>query len=88
MDTQINRYFIISKPNSSNPIIIEAIGEFVTPQNIEIMAMAAHRDGGNPTNVPNRQPNVAPIANDGTISPPLNPAPRVRAVNNIFRINA
>ena len=88
METPSSRYFISPKPNSSNPIIIDAIGEFVTPQNMEIIPTAAHKEGENPKIVPNKQPNVAPIVNDGTISPPLNPAPRVSTVNTIFQKNA
>ena len=88
METPSSRYFIISNPNSSNPMIIDAIGEFVTPQNIEIMATAAHIDGDNPKTVPNKQPNAAPMVKEGTISPPLNPAPSVSAVKTIFQKNA
>lgn len=85
METPINKYFIISNPNNSNPIIIEAIGEFVTPQNMDTIATAAHKDGDNPKSVPNRQPKAAPMVKEGTISPPLNPAPNVIAVNIIFQ---
>ena len=38
--------------------------------------------------MPKRHPNAAPIQNDGTISPPLYPAPSVTAVKIIFKINA
>ena len=79
---------MISSPNNSKPMIMEAIGAFVTPQKSEIIPIAAQRDGGNPMNEANRQPNVAPIVKDGTISPPLNPAPSVIAVNIIFHRKA
>ena len=66
----------------------DEIGQFVTPQNTDTIATAAQSDGGNPRSEPKRQPKVAPIVKDGTISPPLNPAPRVMAVNNIFQRKA
>ena len=75
-----------SNPNISNPIISEDIGQFVTPQNTDTIPTAAQRDGDNPTKLPNRQPKVAPIQKEGTISPPLNPTPRVIAVKIIFHI--
>ena len=77
-----------SNPNSSNPINIEVIGQFVTPQNTAVMPRAAHREGEIPMRLPNRQPKVAPVQNAGTISPPLNPAASVRDVNSIFRRKA
>ena len=64
---------------------IEAIGQFVTPQNRASIPVAAQRDGEIPKTCPNRHPNVAPVKKAGTISPPLYPAARVRAVNNIFK---
>ena len=42
----------------------------------------------NPRSCPNRQPNVAPTKNDGTISPPLKPASSVSAVKTIFQTKA
>ena len=77
-----------SYPKSSNAMSIEVIGQFVTPQNTAIMPTAAQSDGEIPTIPPNRQPKVAHIKNDGTISPPLKPASRVNAVKIIFHINA
>ena len=68
--------------------MIEAIGELVTPQNIDTMATAAHKDGDNPKSEPKRQPKAAPIVKEGTISPPLKPAPSVIAVNIIFQRKA
>ena len=88
MATPISKYFIQSKPNISNPITSEVIGLFVTPQNTATMPTAAQREGDIPTNVPKRQPKVAPIQKEGTISPPLNPTPNVIAVKSIFHIKA
>ena len=79
---------MISSPKSSKPMIIEAIGAFVTPQKREIIAIAAQNEVGKPTKEANRQPKVAPIVKDGTISPPLNPAPSVMAVKIIFHKKA
>ena len=50
--------------------------------------MAALKVGEKPVNVPKRQPKLAPIKKVGTISPPLKPAPRVRAVKMIFKRKA
>mgnify|MGYP007071178990 CR=1 FL=1 len=66
----------------------DVIGQLVTPQNSEIMPTAVHSDGSKPVRLPNRHPNVAPMKKDGTISPPLKPAPRVSAVKMIFSRNA
>lgn len=66
----------------------EVIGQLVTPQKRETMATAAQSDGEMPVKVPNKHPKVAPIQKDGTISPPLNPAPKVMAVKRIFQKNA
>ena len=79
---------MISSPKSSKPMIMEAIGAFVTPQKSEIIPIAAQKEGGRPTKEANRQPNVAPIVKDGTISPPLYPAPSVTAVKSIFHKKA
>ena len=77
-----------SKPNISNPIMSDVIGLFVTPQNTATIPTAAQRDGDNPTSVPNMHPKVAPMQKEGTISPPLNPTPKVMAVKMIFQKNA
>ena len=69
-------------------MIIDAIGELVTPQNMEIKATAAHNEGDNPKSCPNKHPKAAPIVNEGTISPPLYPAPNVRAVKTKYQKNA
>ena len=62
---------IPSPPNSSMLRRSEVTGQFTTPQNSETSPSAAVNCGGSPNSVPNRLPNVAPIKNDGTISPPL-----------------
>ena len=60
------------------------MGQFVTPQNTPAMPQAAVREEGSPRTGDSKAPNAAPMVKDGTISPPLNPAPKVRAVNRIF----
>ena len=65
-----------------------AIGQFVTPQNSAVMPSAAAKLGSSPIRGANVQPNVAPMKNVGTISPPLKPASSVSAVNRIFSRNA
>lgn len=42
----------------------------------------------NPQQRPTTQPNVAPMKKEGTTSPPLKPADRVKAVKTIFHKNA
>ena len=63
---------------------LKADEQFVTPQKTAAMPTAVQRVGEKPDRFPNRQPNAAPVKNDGTISPPLNPAPNVKAVKSIF----
>ena len=65
----------------------ELIGLFVTAQNTPTIPHAAQISVGSPRKTDNAEPNVAPINRDGTISPPLNPAHRVRHVNRILRRN-
>ena len=65
----------------------EDIGQLVTPQNTPIIPHAAINVIGNPNQDATTQPNAAPIQNDGTISPPLKPAPKVKAVKIIFSKN-
>ena len=48
------------------------------------MLAAAANSGENPSIPPATHPNVAPILNAGTISPPRYPARIVSAVSNIF----
>ena len=82
------KYGIPSYPNNSKLISKEVIGQFVTPQNTEVMPTAVHKVGENPNRFPYRQPKAAPVQKEGTISPPLYPAPKVSAVKSILRINA
>ena len=60
------------------------IGQLVTPQKRETIPTAVHSVGDSPIRLPNRQPKAAPVQKDGTISPPLNPAPIVRVVRRIL----
>ena len=76
------------EPNNSMLNSKEAIGQFTTPQNTEIKPIAAPNPGSSPSKPPTTFPKVAPIKNEGTISPPLNPAPKVIAVKIILRRNA
>lgn len=64
------------------------IGQLVTPQKSEVIPTAVQSVGEKSIILPKRHPNAAPIQNDGTISPPLYPAPSVTAVKIIFKINA
>ena len=72
-------------PNISNAIRIDVIGQFVTPQNTAAIPHAAHIDGESPSQFPIIHPKVAPIQNEGTISPPRNPARIVNAVRTNFQ---
>ena len=60
----------------------------MTPQNTAVMPMAEQSVDEKPVRLPKRHPNAAPVKKEGTISPPLNPAPSVRAVKSIFMKNA
>ena len=66
----------------------EAIGELVTPQKTAIMPRAAPTAGGSPRNPAAKQPKVAPMNRDGTISPPRYPPARETAVKTSFSRNA
>ena len=70
-----------SPPNSSTLRVKEATGQLMTPQNSATSPTAAAKDGSIPSNGPTTQPKVAPTKKVGTISPPLKPAPSVRAVS-------
>ena len=48
---------------------MDVSGQFVTPQNSATIPLAAQMDGESPRICPRTQPKVAPIQNDGTISP-------------------
>ena len=67
---------------------MDASGLLVQPQNSATMPSAAPSCGGRPSSGAATQPNVAPVKRIGTISPPLKPAPRVSAVNSIFKRKA
>ena len=79
--------FIVDAPNISIDRMNDVSGQLVTPQNTLTIPHAAHKVGEKPVNVPKRQPKLAPIKKVGTISPPLNPPPKVTAVNSIFKRN-
>ena len=63
-------------------------GQLVTPQNTATMPHAAHMPVGSPNIGARKLPSVAPTKSVGTISPPLNPPPRVTAVKIIFKIKS
>ena len=50
--------------------------------------MAVHKVGETLKIFPNKHPKAAPVKNEGTISPPLYPAPRVNAVKIILKIKS
>ena len=79
---------MLSPPNISIDRIRDVTGQLVTPQNTVTIPQAAHKPTGRPNTGPKKLPRVAPIKRVGTISPPLNPPPRVMAVNKIFKIHA
>ena len=64
------------------------MGQLVTPQNTHTMPSPAPKEGWSPRKGATVQPKVAPVKNTGTISPPLNPAPRVMVVKSILKKNA
>ena len=64
------------------------MGELVTPQNTATSPSAAPKPGFIPISGATVQPKVAPTKKQGTISPPLKPAPRVSTVNTIFSTKA
>lgn len=71
-------------PNNSKLIKIEASGQLVTPQNIELIPTAAPSADGRPITPESVAPKVAPIKSVGTISPPLYPAATVITVRINF----
>ena len=76
--------FMLPAPNISIERIREVSGQLVTPQKMLTIPHAAHNPIGSPKIGAKKLPSVAPINNVGTISPPLNPPPRVTAVKIIF----
>ena len=84
MDIMIKKKDIAWYPNNSKLINADVIGQLVTPQNMPIIPRAAHNEGDMPSIFPKVHPRVAPIKNEGMISPPLKPAPIVRTVRRIL----
>ena len=64
---------------------MEVMGQFVTAQKTPTRPRAAPNAGLRPKSALAVAPKVAPIKKEGKISPPLNPAPMVSAVNTIFK---
>ena len=58
-------------PKSSTASTAEAIGQFVTPPKNTVIPIAAQKPIGSPKTDANVAPRVAPMKNEGTISPPL-----------------
>ena len=77
-----------SPPNSSTAKVKEATGQLTTPQNSAINPTAAPKEGSSPNNGATTQPKVEPTKKVGTISPPLKPAPYVRAVSSSLAAKA
>ena len=75
-------------PKSSTARKMEAVGQLTQPQKTATRPMAALKPAGSPRSGPITQPKVAPMKKEGTTSPPLKPAPRVRAVKAIFQRKA
>ena len=67
---------------------MEATGQLTAPQNTATSPRAAPKEAGMPKSGPTTQPKVAPTKNEGTTSPPLNPAESVTAVKRIFKRKA
>ena len=78
----------LSEPKSSTDRITEASGQLTAPQNVPTRPTQAANSGGIPRRGPSKQPNVDPMKNVGTISPPLKPTDSVTAVKRILRRNA
>src|SRR5450432_482122 len=75
-------------PNSSIPMIVQAIGVLVAPANTATNPIAANSGTGAPTARPNAAPDVAPMTNRGVTSPPWNPDPRVTDVKSSLSAKA
>ena len=71
-------------PNISKQINTVAKGHLVTLLNIAAIPIAAPTVISNPKHSAKTPPRVAPMLNEGTISPPFNPADTVMTVNNAF----
>ena len=79
--------FIVDAPNISIDRMNDVRGQLVTPQNTLTIPHAAHKPPGSPNIGAKKLPSVAPTKRVGTISPPLNPPPKVTAVISIFKRN-
>ncbi len=75
----------LSKPKSSIPIIVHAIGVWVAPEKTATNPIPAKSAIGKGTTSDKALPNVAPMKKSGVTSPPLNPAPSVNPVKSILR---
>ena len=64
---------------------VQAIGVCVAPEKTATNPIPAKNDMGKGTIRDKALPSVAPTKNRGVTSPPLNPAPSVNPVNNIFK---
>ncbi|MNL77682.1 hypothetical protein D3C87_2039160 [compost metagenome] len=63
----------------------QAIGVLAAPAKTATKPIPANKPTGKGKNKDKALPKVAPIKNKGVTSPPLKPAPNVRAVNKIFQ---
>lgn len=88
MIAAIMKKIMPSIPNISAHNMQTARGHFVAADSIEAIPVAAPSETGIPVTAENAPPAVAPMNNDGTISPPLNPEDTEITVNSIFRRNA
>ena len=70
MATAIRKYGAASNPNISKLRRRDANGQLVTPQNTQVIPIAAANGIFTCVIVANATPKVAPIKRDGTISPP------------------
>ena len=66
------------------PIMVQAIGVWVAPENTATKPKPASSAIGNGIIRDKALPKVAPTKNNGVTSPPLKPAPRVNPVNRIL----
>ena len=73
-----------SKPKSSMPISVQAIGVWVAPENTATNPIPANKAIGNGIKTDKALPRVAPMKNKGVTSPPLKPEPKVNPLKSIF----
>jgi len=67
-------------PNNSTQRNTAVTGQLVTPQKRQASPTAAPIEQSSPRSGARKLPKVEPTKNTGRISPPLNPAPSVKAV--------